>query len=97
MFTLFTLLTSPSISPPPLSLPLSLSPPPFLSSFSLPLHSSPFPISLSSSPEILEGKRAPSYLVYSTGKGEYPSAGGLSGRIKGITTVFFMAVLLGKQ
>ena len=47
--------------------------------------------------DIVSGKRPPSYLVYSTGKGEYPTAGGLSSRLRGITTVFFMAVLLGKS
>lgn len=46
--------------------------------------------------EILTGKRPASYLVYSTGRGDYPTAGGISGRLRGITTVFFMAVLLGE-
>lgn len=44
---------------------------------------------------ILSGKKPPAYLVYTTGRGTYPSAGGLADRLKGITTVFFLAVLLG--
>ena len=44
---------------------------------------------------ILSGKKPPAYLIYTTGRGTYPSAGGLADRLKGITTVFFLAVLLG--
>lgn len=44
---------------------------------------------------ITTGRRSPSYLVYSTAGADYP--GGLAGRIKGITTVFILAVLLGKS
>lgn len=44
--------------------------------------------------DIVLGRRPPAYLLYSTGKGDYPTAGGLAARIRGITTVFFMAVLL---
>lgn len=47
-------------------------------------------------PEIVTGKRPPAYLLYTTGKGDYPTAGGMAGRIRGISTVFFMAVLLGR-
>ena len=104
-FSLPLSLVSPSHSlflflPPPLSVAPSLLPFLFLPTLSSLLFSSLlFPPTHSPSPslcsEILDGTRPPSYLVYSTGKGEYPTAGGLSGRIKGITTVFFMAVLLG--
>ena len=74
------------------SLSLSLSPPP---SFPPPPPPPPPPPSLTYT-DIITGKRPPAYLVYSTGKGDYPTAGGIAGRIRGITTVFFMAVLLGK-
>ena len=45
---------------------------------------------------ILRGDLPPSYLVYSTGDGGYPSAGGLADRLRGITTIFYLAVLLGE-
>ena len=51
--------------------------------------SSPLPAAITA------GRRSPSYLVYSTAGADYP--GGLAGRIKGITTVFILAVLLGKS
>lgn len=44
---------------------------------------------------ITTGQRSPSYLVYSTAGADYP--GGLAGRIRGIATVFVLAVLLGKS
>ena len=34
--------------------------------------------------------------MYSTGKGAYPNAGGIAPRLRGITTTFFLAVLLGE-
>ena len=45
---------------------------------------------------MLSGKREARYLVYSTGKGFYPIPGGFASRIKGITTVFFLALLTSK-
>lgn len=53
------------------------------------------PLPSSPSAAITTGQRSPSYLVYSTAGADYP--GGLAGRIKGITTVFILAVLLGKS
>ena len=58
-------------------------------------HSYCAPLLLST--DIISGRRPPSFLVYSTGVGSYPTAGSLSDRIKGITTVFFLAVLLGEK
>lgn len=46
--------------------------------------------------DMLAGKIKPRYLVYSTGKGSYPYPGGFASRIKGITTVFFLALLTSK-
>ena len=46
--------------------------------------------------DMLTGKIEPRYLVYSTGKGSYPYPGGFASRIKGITTVFFLALLTSK-
>jgi len=47
--------------------------------------------------EILSGKKPPRYLIYSTGKpGSYPPAGGLADRLRGITTLFYLAVATGK-
>lgn len=45
---------------------------------------------------MLSGRREARYLVYSTGKGFYPIPGGFASRIKGITTVFFLALLTSK-
>ena len=48
--------------------------------------------------EILTGKKPPKYLIYSTGKpGGYPPAGGLADRLRGITTLFFLAVATGNH
>ena len=60
-----------------------------MSEESHPLPSPPLPAAITT------GQRSPSYLVYSTAGADYP--GGLAGRIKGITTVFILAVLLGKS
>ena len=60
-----------------------------ISEESHPLPSPPLPAAITT------GQRSPSYLVYSTAGADYP--GGLAGRIKGITTVFILAVLLGKS
>ena len=49
------------------------------------------------SADMLSGRQPPSFLVYSTGAGSDPTAGSLADRIKGITTVFFLAVLLGEE
>lgn len=44
--------------------------------------------------DMLSGKTEARYLVYTTGsQGSYPNAGGFAHRIKGITTVFFLALL----
>ena len=46
--------------------------------------------------DIITGKKPPKYLVYSTGKsGGYPPAGGLADRLRGITTLFYLAVATG--
>ena len=45
---------------------------------------------------MLSGRREARYLAYSTGKGFYPIPGGFASRIKGITTVFFLALLTSK-
>ena len=45
---------------------------------------------------MLSGRREARYLVYSTGKGFYPIPGGFASRLKGITTVFFLALLTSK-
>ena len=48
--------------------------------------------------EILTGKKPPKYLIYSTGKsGGYPPAGGLADRLRGITTLFYLAVATGNH
>ena len=47
--------------------------------------------------DMLSGKTEARYLVYSTGKGSYPYPGGFASRIKGITTVFFLALLTSKS
>ena len=46
--------------------------------------------------DMLSGRTETRYLVYSTGKGFYPIPGGFASRIKGITTVFFLALLTSK-
>ena len=48
------------------------------------------------SKDTVTGQAHSSYLVYTTGGGTFPYPGGVAGRFKGITTVFMLAVLLGK-
>ena len=53
-------------------------------------------ISIGNHTEILSGKRPPSYLVYTTGRGFMPHIESVPHAMKGIGTVFMMALLTGK-
>ena len=46
-------------------------------------------------PEVLSGKRSASYLVYTTGTGFPPIIQGVPQAMKGIATVFLLALLTG--
>ena len=79
-------LTPPPTLSPPFPIPPSLSP-------LLSLPSSPPPLPLHAA--MLSGELPPSYLIYTTGHGFPPIISGVPEAMKGIATVFLLALLTG--
>jgi hypothetical protein len=55
------------------------------------------PFSFLSYPAMLSGEFPPSYLIYTTGQGFPPTIEGVPEAMRGIATVFMLALLTGKQ